>query len=220
MSNCRITPVLVLVLVFSFMFGGCGRNMDLRELSQDQVPAGAGEEGAAGEGAAGEAEAFPGAGGSGGEDVSGEAECVIHICGAVAVPGVYRLPAGSRVVDAVKAAGGLAEDAAERGVNQAAPISDGMQIVIPTLEEAEQGIFSPDGVMEENGSGKDGLVDINTADAAELMTLPGIGQTRADAIVAYRQQNGKFQSIEDIMKVDGIKEGSFAKLKDRICVRQ
>ena len=52
------------------------------------------------------------------------------------------------------------------------------------------------------------------------MTLPGIGQTRADAIVAYRQQNGKFQSIEDIMKVDGIKEGSFAKLKDRICVRQ
>ncbi|WP_102286860.1 helix-hairpin-helix domain-containing protein [Eisenbergiella massiliensis] len=206
MSNCRITPVLVLVLVFSFMFGGCGRDMDLRELSQDQVPAGAGE--------------VPGAGGSGGEDVSGEAECVIHICGAVAVPGVYRLPAGSRVVDAVKAAGGLAEDAAERGVNQAAPISDGMQIVIPTLEEAEQGIFSPDGVMEENGSGKDGLVDINTADAAELMTLPGIGQTRADAIVAYRQQNGKFQSIEDIMKVDGIKEGSFAKLKDRICVRQ
>ena len=190
MSNCRITPVLVLVLVFSFMFGGCGRDMDLRELSQDQVPAGAGEEDDAGEGAAGEAEAFPGAGGSGGEDV------------------------------AVEAAGGLAEDAAERGVNQAAPISDGMQIVIPTLEEAEQGIFSPDGVMEENGSGKDGLVDINTADAAELMTLPGIGQTRADAIVAYRQQNGKFQSIEDIMKVDGIKEGSFAKLKDRICVRQ
>mgnify|MGYP000744942098 CR=1 FL=1 len=68
---------------------------------------GAGEEDAAGEGAAGEAEAFPGAGGSGGEDVSGEAECVIHICGAVAVPGVYRLPAGSRVVDAVEAAGGL-----------------------------------------------------------------------------------------------------------------
>ena len=141
MSNCRITPVLVLVLVFSFMFGGCGRDMDLRELSQDQVPAGAGEEDDAGEGAAGEAEAFPGAGGSGGEDVSGEAECVIHICGAVAVPGVYRLPAGSRVVDAVEAAGGLAEDAAERGVNQAAPISDGMQIVIPTLEEAEQGNF-------------------------------------------------------------------------------
>ena len=220
MSNCRITPVLVLVLVFSFMFGGCGRDMDLRELSQDQVPAGAGGEHDGGEGAAVESEGSPGVGGCGGEDVSGEAECVIHICGAVAVPGVYRLPAGSRVVDAVEAAGGLAEDAAERGVNQAAPISDGMQIVIPTLEEAEQGIFSPDGVMEENGSGKDGLVDINTADAAELMTLPGIGQTRADAIVAYRQQNGKFQSIEDIMKVDGIKEGSFAKLKDRICVRQ
>lgn len=76
----------------------------------------------------GEAEAFPGAGGSGGEDVSGEAECVIHICGAVAVPGVYRLPAGSRVVDAVEAAGGLAEDAAERGVNQAAPYRTGCRL--------------------------------------------------------------------------------------------
>ena len=218
MSNYRITPVLVMVLVFSFVFGGCGRDMDLRELSLDQVPVEAGGEDAAGDAAAGEADAFPAAAESGGEDVSGEAECVIHICGAVAAPGVYRLPAGSRVVDAVEAAGGLTEDAAERGVNQAAPVADGMQIVIPTSEEAAQGIFPPDGVMEENGSGRDGLVDINTADTAELMTLPGIGQTRADAIVAYRQQNGKFQSIEDIMKVDGIKEGSFAKLKDRICV--
>ena len=207
-----------MVLVFSFVLGGCGRDMELRDLSLDQVPVEAGREESAGDAAAGEADAFPGAVGSGGEDVSGEAECVIHICGAVTVPGVYRLPAGSRVVDAVEAAGGLTEDAAERGVNQAAPVADGMQIVIPTSEEAEQGIFPQAGIMEEDGAGRDGLVDINTADTAELMTLPGIGQTRADAIVAYRQQNGKFQSIEDIMKVDGIKEGSFAKLKDRICV--
>ena len=150
--------------------------------------------------------------------MSGEAECVIHICGAVAVPGVYRLPAGSRVVDAVKAAGGLAEDAAERGVNQAAPISDGMQIVIPTLEEAEQKIFSPDGVMEENGTGKGGLVDINTADEAELMTLPGIGQAKANAIVAYRENNGNFSSIEDLRKVPGIKEGVFGQVQSLICV--
>lgn len=220
MSNCRITPVLVIVLVFSFMLGGCGSEMDLRELSQEQVPAGAGEESAAGEGAAGETEVFSEAETSGAEDVSGGAECVIHICGAVLKPGVYRLPEGSRVVDAVDAAGGLTEDAAERGVNQAAPVSDGMQIVIPTREEAEKGVFSPVAGAADNGTGKDGLVDINTADAAELMTLPGIGQTRADAIIAYRQQNGKFRSVEDIMKVDGIKEGSFAKLKDRICVRQ
>lgn len=216
MSNYRLTPVLVMVLVFSFLSAGCGGKMDLQELAQVRVPAGAGTESAAGEGAAGEAEAFRTADGSG-ADASGDSECVIHICGAVAAPGVYRLPDGSRIVDAVEAAGGLTEDAAERGVNQAAPVSDGMQIVILTREEAEQGV-SPDAGREKDGT--DGLVDINTADTAELMTLPGIGQTRADAIAAYREQNGKFRTIEDIMKVDGIKEGSFAKLKDRICVRQ
>ena len=91
---------------------------------------------------------------------------------------------------------------------------------VPTLEEVKNGSYTWGAAAKGGGETEDGLVDINTADAALLMTLPGIGQTRADAIVAYREQHGSFSTIEDIMKVDGIKEGSFAKLRDRITVRQ
>ena len=155
---------------------------------------------------------------------------MVHICGAVNRPGVYTFPEGSRVCDAVEAAGGLSEDAAESLLNQAALLSDGLQIVVPTLEEAEglsrqtasSGIFSSDisgaGSAAGGEEAGNGLVNINTATLEELMTLPGIGQTRAEAIVAYRDEQGGFQSIEDIMNVSGIKEGSFAKLKDRITV--
>ena len=150
---------------------------------------------------------------------------VIHICGAVNRPGVYTFPEGSRVCDAVDAAGGLSEEAAANSLNQAALLSDGLQIVVPTQEEAEgllSGIFSS-GIYTADGAAgtaqsSDGLVNINTASLEELMTLPGIGQTRAEAILAYRQALGGFQTIEDIMKVDGIKEGSFAKLKEKITV--
>ena len=102
--------------------------------------------------------------------------------------------------------------------------------MVPTEEEIEglssqaafsgvfsSGIFPADGAQNAAGSGN-GLVNINTASLEELMTLPGIGQTRAEAIVAYRQERGSFQTIEDIMKVDGIKEGSFEKLKEKITV--
>ena len=92
--------------------------------------------------------------------------------------------------------------------------------MVPTLEEVKNGGYTWGAAAKGGGETEDGLVDINTADAALLMTLPGIGQTRADAIVAYREQHGSFSTIEDIMKVDGIKEGSFAKLRDRITVRQ
>lgn len=155
---------------------------------------------------------------------------MVHICGAVNRPGVYTFPEGSRVCDAVEAAGGLSEDAAESLLNQAALLSDGLQIMVPTLEEAEglsrqtasSGIFSSDisgaGSAAGGEEAGNGLVNINTATLEELMTLPGIGQTRAEAIVAYRDEQGGFQSIEDIMNVSGIKEGSFAKLKDRITV--
>ena len=155
---------------------------------------------------------------------------MVHICGAVNRPGVYTFPEGSRVCDAVEAAGGLSEEAAASSLNQAALLSDGLQIVVPTEEELEglssqaassgvfsSGIFPADGAQNAAGSGN-GLVNINTASLEELMTLPGIGQTRAEAIVAYRQERGSFQTIEDIMKVDGIKEGSFEKLKEKITV--
>lgn len=177
-----------------------------------------------------------------------EPSLAVHICGAVRIPGVYTLPEGSRVCDAVEAAGGFGEGAAEELVNQAALLQDGIQLVILTREEAD-GLVSEagqgpaladgqsgfpaqgtagfgDGVRTAGGSAPggppseaaSGLVNINTASAEELMTLPGVGETRAAAILAYRQAHGAFGAIEDIMKVDGIKEGSFAKLKERITV--
>lgn len=138
---------------------------------------------------------------------------IVHVCGAVVSPGVYELPAGSRIVDAVDMAGGFLENADESYVNLADVPADAEQIVIPTKEEAlllkqttkEQGALS-------------GKVNINTADKALLCTLPGIGETRADSIIEYRKKHGVFGAIEDIMQVNGIKESSFQKIKERIVV--
>lgn len=221
MSKCRITPVLITVLVFLFVLNGCGRGMELQELTQqpESVHENSGEPAEeAGTMSAEDAGKASGSSAGAGEEIL-PSHCLVHICGEVQDPGVYSLPEGSRVVDAIRAAGGLTEDASERNVNQAAAVTDGMQIVVPTLEEAQSGgnVWNTDaqGVR----STDDGLVNINTADVSQLMTLPGIGQTRAEAIAAYRQQHGNFRTIEEIMKVDGIKEGSFAKLKARITVK-
>lgn len=157
--------------------------------------------------------------------------CVIHICGAVINPGVYELPAEGRICDAVEAAGGFLEEAAESALNLAARIEDGMQIMVPTEEEAEEwkaaggntmGGMAGAGAayMSETGkAAESGLVNINRADKELLCTLPGIGENRAADIIAYREANGPFGKIEDIMNVNGIKEASFEKLKDKISVR-
>jgi len=138
---------------------------------------------------------------------------VVHVCGAVVSPGVYELPAGSRIADAVDTAGGFAEDADESYVNLAGIPVDGEQIRIPTREEAL--LLQQAAQTAEKASGK---VNINTADKSLLCTLPGIGEVRADSIIAYREQHGGFSAIEDIMQVSGIKESSFQKIKERIVV--
>lgn len=138
---------------------------------------------------------------------------IVHICGAVVNPGVYELPPGSRIVDAVDKAGGLSVDADESYVNLAAVPNDGEQIFIPTIEESV--IMKQ--TRQETGVSS-GKVNINTADKALLCTLPGIGDTRAADIIAYRQEHGNFSTIEDIMQVSGIKEGSFQKIKEMIVV--
>jgi len=138
---------------------------------------------------------------------------IVHICGAVVNPGVYELPPGSRIVDAVDKAGGLSVDADESYVNLAAVPNDGEQIFIPTIEESV--IMKK--TRQETGVSS-GKVNINTADKALLCTLPGIGDTRAADIIAYRQEHGNFSTIEDIMQVSGIKEGSFQKIKEMIVV--
>ena len=145
---------------------------------------------------------------------------VVHVCGEVANPGIYELPAGSRIYEAVKAAGGFTENAAEESVNLASPIEDGVQIRIYSKEEAETlaaGAAPFDG-FEVSGEGKEPVVNLNTATKEELMTLSGIGESRAEDIIRYREENGGFQNIEDIMKVSGIKDAAFQKIKDRITV--
>ena len=139
-------------------------------------------------------------------------EICVYVCGAVRKPGVYMLPAGSRVYAALEAAGGLLPEADPRQINQAELLADGQQITIYTEEDLEA---MP---SAEAAVGADGRVNINTAGTEELMTLPGIGQVRAEAIVRWREEHGAFASIEEITQVEGIKEASFRKISDRICI--
>lgn len=156
-------------------------------------------------------------------EASAEALVYVHVCGAVEHPGVYALSEGSRAWEAAEAAGGFTEEAAETAVNLAGMLTDGQQLWIPTKEEAESVSLGADPAGMMAGSGltafsKSEKVNINTASKEALMTLPGIGEARAEAIVAYRQTAGSFQTIEDIMKVSGIKESAFQKIKDDITV--
>lgn len=138
---------------------------------------------------------------------------IVHVCGAVVSPGVYELEAGSRVIDAVNLAGGLLADAAQSHINLAKEIADGEQIIILTMEEVK----TVDNNISREGT-SNGKININTADRILLCTLPGIGQTKAESIIAYREAQGGFATIEDIMKVSGIKENGFQKIKDLITV--
>ena len=136
----------------------------------------------------------------------------VYICGAVRNPGVYELPSGSRVFSAVEAAGGMTEEAEARSLNQAEILEDGQQITVYTEEEAEK-------LPESGGSesaGVSGRVNLNTATREALMTLPGIGEAKAQAVLDYREEHGDFQRIEDIQKVEGIKEKVYEKIKEQI----
>lgn len=141
-------------------------------------------------------------------------ECYVHVCGAVAEPGVYKLKAGSRVYEAIEMAGGLLENACADSINQAQEAFDGQMVKVPTEEEAQQQMEQAAGSAKE----EDGLVNINTADTGELMTLPGIGASKAESILSYREENGSFASIEEIKNITGIKEGVYSKIKDYITV--
>ena len=165
-----------------------------------------------------------------------QAMIYVDVCGAVANPGVFQLAAGSRVFQAIEAAGGYLPEAALTCVNRAGVLTDGQQLYILTQEEMERQGLDPaemakasDGQISGSaGTGQntgmtaqvqqDNRININTADEAQLTTLTGIGATRAQAIIAYREENGPFAAIEDIMNVQGIKEGTFAKIKDEIVV--
>lgn len=150
---------------------------------------------------------------------------VVHVDGMVASPGVYQLQGATlRINDAVEAAGGLVEGADTSRLNLAEPISDGEKVHVPAVgeEDATAGEAAASLSGESSGNGPsastDGIVNINTATVAELTTLPGVGEATATEIVRDREANGAFTSIEDLMRVSGIGEKKFAKLKDKIRV--
>jgi competence protein ComEA len=140
----------------------------------------------------------------------------VHILGAVAKPGLYQLHDGARAVDAVAAAGGFTAEADRQQLNLARLVSDGEQIYVPKGGEAGSG---PPGSSAVGGAGAvGGKVNINTASESDLETLPRVGPTMAKRIIAWREANGRFATIEDLMSVTGIGEKTFAELKDLVTI--
>ena len=140
----------------------------------------------------------------------------VYVTGEVASPGVYTLPPGSRVQDALEAAGGLTSAAQIQGLNLAQMLTDGLRVVVPGSLATDE----PPPTAGETRGGQllSGLININTATQAELESLPEIGPVLAEAIIAYREANGPFESIEDIVDVDGVGSGTFALIRDLITV--
>lgn len=155
----------------------------------------------------------------------------VYICGAIYEPGVYELEAGSRIYHVLEEAGGMTEEAMATYLNQAQELTDGQKIYVPTVQEVEEGsvdIFTWDTDSsatstsssgdESSGSSSSDKVNINTATQAELMTLPSIGESKANSIIEYREANGGFDTIEDLMNITGIKEGVFSQVEAYITV--
>lgn len=145
---------------------------------------------------------------------------VVHVDGAVVRPGVHELPAGSRVVDAIDAAGGLLAEADRARLNLAAPIGDGQRLWVPWEGQAEPPVVAPEGGGAAPGPDEatGGLIDLNTADQTTLETLPGIGPSIAGAIVQHRELEGRFERVEDLLEVAGIGPSRLAQLQPLVTV--
>lgn len=160
------------------------------------------------------------------ESNSQAGEIYVHVTGEVHLPGLYKLPNGSRVADAINLAGGATSNADIDSLNLASRLKDGDKIVVP--KKSEEGAASQSGASNLNNqnqainfssSGNSPKININTASAKELESLPGIGPVLAQRIVDYRTQKGGFQTIEEIMEVSGIGEKKFQAIKDLITVK-
>ena len=165
---------------------------------------------------------------------AGSGRIFVHVCGAVRREGVYELPPDARVVDAIRAAGGCTKKAASYGINQAEALKDGVQVYVPTKAELKKETNGADRVLASlgvggvrtglssqgpnSGEGGDALININLATKEELMKLNGVGEAKAELIITYRQSKGGFRDIKDIMKIKGIKQKFFDKIKDKICI--
>ena len=148
-----------------------------------------------------------------------ETEIYVHVCGCVKKPGVYSLHFGARTQEAINAAGGFSEKANQTAWNLAEVLQDGMQVYIPSKDEAKEALNEEQSLGKDlSASQKEDTVNINTASKEELMTLPGIGESRADAVIACREEKGSFTSIEGIKDAAGIGDGIFNRIKDLITV--
>lgn len=149
----------------------------------------------------------------------------VHVCGEVKNPNVYKLKQTAHIIDAIKSAGGLTKEAAGDYINQAELVYDGQKIYIPSKKEVEneEGDWKEKTKANQENENTQGdsdviLVNINEASVEDLMTLPGIGQVKADSIISYREKNNGFDNVEDIMNIEGIKEGVFNKIQDFITI--
>ncbi len=154
------------------------------------------------------------------EENEATVSCMVHVCGAVERPGVYELPQGSRIYQAIECAGGLSNEADPNYLNQADFVSDGEKVYVPTREEVAEMDSPLQNVVTQSGETgvPSGLVNLNTASEEQLCTLPGIGSSKARSIIAYREEHGSFDRIESVMNVAGIKDGLFQKIKAYITV--
>ena len=152
--------------------------------------------------------------------------CYVYVCGEVFSPGVYIVSEGARIYEAVDLAGGFTQQAAESWLNLAEPVTDGMKLEVPSKAQAgdpawqaqNQNALTGNRDAGNSVAGQHVLVNLNTASLEELMTLKGIGTSRAEDIIRYRKEAGGFTKIEDIMKVPGIKDAAFQKIKENITV--
>lgn len=143
----------------------------------------------------------------------------VDIKGAIKKPGVYTASSHDRIIDLIERAGGLAEDADVAKVNLSQKVADEMVIYVPKVgEEIPATESAPVNVAQQNEKG-DGKININSADATMLDSLPGIGPSKAEAIIEYRETNGPFQKVEDLMNISGIGEKTFEKLKEQVTVQ-
>ena len=220
LSGARL-PVLVGVTAVAIVVMVCAGRLLLDAASSEGfavVQPGDAEQ-AAGDGDAGAAA-------DAGASQAAPAPLRVHVGGAVAAPGVYDLAEGARVLDAVEAAGGFAEGAARDALNLARAVSDGEQVVVPSEADiaAQEAVSAGAGGAAAGAGasaaagGAGGKVNINTASAAQLDTLPGVGASTAEKIVADREANGPFKTVEDLKRVSGIGDKKFAALADAICV--
>ena len=144
-------------------------------------------------------------------------EILVHVSGCVVNSNVYAIEEGARVLDAIELAGGFTEDAARDFLNLAEKLHDGQHLVVPSIEELNSDT-SPFAEVASANNSTNKIININTASADLLDSLPGVGPSTASAIIKNREENGPFASIEDIMRVSGIGESKYSQLKDLICV--